>query len=378
MARGTSRRMLNLLIAFAAPSIEIPLMLSPPPIVETISNKEFTTRRPTVVALKPLSGRCSDGPLDVSRVEAPMAELLWTTGSNLDQSVSMRFRIDETGRVLGLKRDSTGFGLNADLTPSLAASRFGPGAPRNECSIIYQPKKSSIADADLHDLIGFSIFAQQRAPKEVFDRISPVTSDCNVQRPAVLLRAYPDFQKIPATTGRPDWSMVKFDIDDSGKPVRLATYGTTGNRSLDKFSTDAVAKTRFAKGAKTGCLYPYWRRGGTLASPDSKELAAYRKPDSNCLQTVEWKYQPALVYPEAFRRRDIEGWAVIAFDLAPWGAVGNVKVVASEPAAEFGEAARQIVMGSSTVPSAQGYSNCVIKVRYEMRTEDRQPVIKPD
>ena len=34
--------------------------------------------------------------------------------------------------------------------------------------------------------------------------------------------------------------------------------------------------------------------------------------------------------------RAIEGWAVIAFDVAPWGGTGNVRVVASEPAADFG------------------------------------------
>ena len=362
--------MLNLLFALATPTINTLPPLPLPPIVQTISQSEFTTRRQTVVALKATSGRCSDGPLDISRVEAPMAELLWPSGSNLDQPVTMRFRIDETGRVFGLKRDPAGFGLMADLTPSLAASRFASGAPRTECSIMYHPKKTSIAEADLQDLIGYSVFAQQRTPKEVFDRITPADSNCNVQRPAVLLRAYPDFEKIPATMGRADWSMVQFEIDASGIPLRVKTYRTTGNEPLDKASMDAVAQSRFAKGPRQGCVYPYWRRGGTLAAPESKELDSYRSEGSNCRQTVEWKYQPALVYPDNFRRRDIEGWAVIAFDLAPWGAVGNAKVVAAEPAAEFGEAARQIILGSSTAPSGQGYSGCVVKVRYAMGGQD--------
>jgi TonB family protein len=186
------------------------------------------------------------------------------------------------------------------------------------------------------------------------------------------LRAVPDFEKIPATTGRSDWSMVQFDIDAAGKPVRLRIYGTTGNVALDKASLNAVAQSRFAKGAIQGCLYPYWRRGGTMAAPEGKELDAYRPEGGNCLQTVEWKSQPALVYPEVFRRRGIEGWAVIAFDLAPWGAVGNAKVVAAEPAAEFGEAAQRIVFGSATAPSKQGYTNCIVRVRYAMRKQDRE------
>ena len=335
-------------------------------------------RRQTVVALKATSGRCADGPLDVSAVEAPMVDLLRPSSSIANEPVNVRFYIDENGRPLGIMREPAGYGLMADLTPSLAASRFARGAPRTACSIVYEPRRTNIAEADINALIGYSIFAQQRTPKEVFDRITPAGSDCNIQRPAVLLRAYPDFQKIPATKGRMDWSMIKFHIDASGRPVRVATYGTTGNKALDKASEDAVAQSRFAKGPKQGCLYHYWRRGGTLAAPEGRELDAYRSEDGNCRQSVEWKYQPALVYPDNFRRRDIEGWAVISFDLAPWGAVGNAKVVAAEPAAEFGEAARQIVLTRSTAPSKQGFSNCVIKVLYAMSAQDGPASVNTD
>lgn len=335
-------------------------------------------RRQTVVALKAISGRCADGPLDVSAVEAPMVDLLRPSSSIANEPVNVRFYIDESGRPFGIARDPEGYGVIADLTPSLAASRFAPGAPRAACLIVYEPKRTNIAEADIKDLIGYSIFAQQRTPKEVFERITPVGSDCNTPQPAVLLRAFPDFTKIPATAGRMDWSMVSFDINASGKPVSLTTYGTTGNAALDKAAIKAVTQSRFAKGVRQKCLYPYWQRGGTLAAPESKELAAYRKEDSNCLQSVEWKYQPALVYPEAFRRRDIEGWAVIAFDLAPWGAVGNAKIIAAEPVAEFGEAARQIVLGSSAVPSKQGFSDCVVRVRYAMAAQDRQAAVNTD
>lgn len=378
VAHGTIWTMLNLLFSLAAPTISISPPSPPAPLITTVTHNEPIVRRQTVVALTAMSGRCADGPLDISEVEAPMADLARPSSSNANETVNVRFYIDENGRPLGITRDPAGYGLMADLTPSLAASRFVPGAPRNACSIVYEPKRTDIAEADINALIGYSIFAQQRPPKEVFDRIAPVGSDCNMPQPAVLLRAFPDFTKISATAGQMDWSMVTFDINASGKPVRLTTYGTTGNVALDKAAIKAVGQSRFAKGARQKCLYPYWRRGGTLAAPEGKEIAAYRSGDSNCPQTVQWKYQPALVYPEPFRRRDIEGWAVIAFDLAPWGAVGNVKVVAAEPASEFGEAARLIILGSSTAPSAQGYSNCVVKVRYAMRNHNRQPFTNPD
>lgn len=369
---------MHLLLAFAAPIINVPPPLPSPPVVRTASQNEVTSRRQTVLALRAMSAQCSDGPLDISHVETPMVDLLWLSSSNTDQQVTLRFNIDEAGRVSSIKRDPAGYGLMADLTPSLAASQFAQGKPRTGCRIVYQPSRSSIADANVQDLIAFSIFAQRRTPREAFDRISPIGSSCNKQRPAVLLRAFPDFDRIPATIGRMDWSMVSFDINASGKPVGLETYGSTGNKALDKASIDAVAQSRFAKGEVEGCLYPYWRRGETLAAPESKEIAAYRSEDSNCPNTVDWKHQPALVYPENFRRRDIEGWAVIAFDLAPWGEVGNSKVIAAEPAAEFGEAARLIVVGSSAEPSDQGYTNCVVKVRYQMTKQDRQAPITTD
>jgi len=369
--------MITILFASALPVVQVPT-ISPPPVVTTISDNERATRLRNIVVLKPVSGQCGDGVLDFSRIERPIADLLWSTDSNLDQLVSMSFRIDESGRPLGIKRDPAAYGMAEDLAPSLAASRFAPGVARDGCAIVYRPKRSSIADADPSDLIGYSIFGRARSPKEVFDRIMPASLDCNTQRPAVLLRAFPDFEKIPATAGRFDWSMVQFDVDASGKPVRLSTFGTTGNKALDRASLQAAAQSRFAKGAKQGCIYPYSRKGGTLAAPQSKELDAYRSEDSNCPQTVTWKNQPALVYPESFRKRSIEGWAIIAFDLAPWGAVGNARVIAAEPAAEFGASAQRIVVGSSTAPTTQGFSNCLTKVRYTMRKQDSETVTNID
>lgn len=369
--------MFTLLFALALPVVQVPT-ISPPAPVSTVSPNERSGRRQDMLVMQPMSGRCGDDPLDISRVQTPIAALVWSTSRNADQSVQLRFRIDENGRPLGITRDPEGYGMMADLTPSLAGSRFAPNAKREGCVIVYQPKRSSIADADLHDLIGYSIFAQSRPPKELFDRILPAGSDCNIQRPAILLRAFPDFEKIPVTAGRSDWSMVQFDIDAAGKPISLRTYGTTGNKALDKASLKAVAQSRFTTGAKRGCIYPYWRRGDTLAAPEGKEIAAYRSEDSDCPQPVEWKSQPTLMYPENFRRRGIEGWAVIAFDLAPWGAVGNAKVVAAEPAAEFGEAAQRIVLGSAAASSKKGYSNCVVRVRYAMQEQERAAQMNVD
>lgn len=369
--------MISLIIALAALPAETPHFSPPATDVKTIQTTEPTIRQQSVLALQPMDGRCADGPLDISRVEKPFVDLLWSSNFSAERPVTLNFRIDETGRVLGLKRDPAVYSPSADLSPSLAASQFPAGMPRAGCSISYRPKRTSVADADIHDLIGYSIFASQRSPKEIFNRLAPTGSDCHIQRPAALLRAYPDFKKIPATKGRPDWSMVRFDIDASGKPVGAVIHATTGNGALDKASIDAVTKSRFAKAPKKGCIYPYRRRSSTLVSPQSPDLEAYRSGDGKCPADMEWKSKPALVYPDNFRRREIEGWAIISFDVAPWGQTGNAKVVAAEPAAEFGEAALNIIRGATVAPSDQGYGNCFEKVRYVMAgsrsNDDKNP-----
>lgn len=347
----------------APPVINIPLPLD-------------AAREHSVAVLKPTDARCADGALDISAVHRPAVQLLWSRNQATKVPIVLSFRIDEDGRVLGLKREPNGYGVSPDLSPSLAASRFPSGNPRNGCSISYSREQTSIADAQTDDLIAYSLAATPRPPRELFDRLQPEGSDCHPRRPAVLLQAYPEFDTIAATVGLTDWSMVKFDIDDAGKPVAIGIHATSGNRALDKASINAIAKSRYAKGAKKGCLYPCWRAAGPVAAPESPELAAYRDGAGKCPAEVEWKSKPALVYPDTFRRRGVEGWAIVTFDVAPWGATGNVKLVAAEPAVEFGEAALNIVRGATVVNSTQGYSGCFEKVRYVMnpkRPDDDVP-----
>lgn len=362
---------------FAAATAQFAALLSTPaPTVIEIPSPITPTREQSVAILKATDGRCTDGPLDLSAVQRPAVQLQWLRNQTTETPTVLSFRINEQGRVLGLKREPTGYGVFPDLSPSLAASQFPKGAPRNGCSISYSREQTSIADAQTDDLIAYSLRASPRPPKELFDRLNPAGSDCYPRRPAVLLQAYPEFDKIPATAGRMDWSMVKFDINGNGKPVAITIHATSGNKALDKASTDAVAKSRYAKGAKKGCLYPYWRAAGTVAAPESPEISAYRGNEGKCPAQVEWRSKPALVYPDNFQRRGVEGWAIVAFDVAPWGATGNVKLVAAEPAAEFGEAALNIVRGATVGSSEQGYSGCFEKVRYVMnvkRSNDDMP-----
>ena len=69
-------------------------------------------------------------------------------------------------------------------------------------------------------------------------------------------------------------------------------------------------------------------------------------------------------YPRAYAARKVGGWAYLRFDVAPWGQVGNVEVLASEPTAAFGEAARSLLWSARPSAPAQGYRGCVVPVVY--------------
>jgi TonB family protein len=76
------------------------------------------------------------------------------------------------------------------------------------------------------------------------------------------------------------------------------------------------------------------------------------------------------IFAENVRRRGIEGWAVVPFDVAQWGQTNNVRIVAAEPASGFGEAARAIVQQSARRPAPYGYTGCLEQVRFVMPPPD--------
>ena len=77
-------------------------------------------------------------------------------------------------------------------------------------------------------------------------------------------------------------------------------------------------------------------------------------------------------------RRRIEGWAVVRYDAAPWGEIGNVTVLAAQPSADFGTQAQVVLRSAKVAPSESGFTGCVERVRFVMPPEsgpraERQP-----
>lgn len=301
--------------------------------------------------------------------------------------LTFRFRIDASGRPLSVTRSAADPYMNGysdDIAPALVASRFAAGAERRDCSVTYTATRVALADAAAEELIAYNLAPISGAlPQAGWDRILGSEATCaRPPRPEPLLRAYPRFRAIPATPGARDWTMIGYDLDRNGKPIRIRRVAGTGNAALDSASATAVAGSRFAGGSRTGCVYPYWRAAGTLAPPEPPAEAALKPAGATCPEHLPFVRQPTLTFPAAYQRRAIEGWAVVAYDVAPWGAVGNPRVLAVEPSADFGEWALNVIRSATKAASNTGYVGCVDRVFFRMGDEARMKLdgepIAPD
>ena len=317
--------------------------------------------------------RCGDTAIAPVRLSAVQSALHWGVGEA--NTVTLQFRIDADGRPLSIRTEGASFVPNGeDIAPALAASTFAPGAARTDCRVEYRQQLTPLSQADPADLIAYTLAPTNGPlPREGWERIRPADTDCLRQpRPAALLRAYPDFRKIAGRPGERQWSMTGYDLDAKGRPVGVRTIDGTGDITLDAAARKAVSASRFTDGKRQGCLYPYWRGAMRLAAPpmaDEGQLG----PTPQC-PAAPWAQQPRLTYPPAWNRRRIEGWAVVQFDVAPWGETGNARVLASEPAEAFGKQAMQVIRSARRAPSSAGVSGCIERVRFAIPPDDRGAV----
>lgn len=328
--------------------------------------------------------RC-DGAAIAGEVQRPAVDVA-TVDPQRVKPIIYRFAIDGTGRTHSIARATGNISsFGQDIGPALAASRFAAGMPRANCEISYTPQFASLAQAPLADLAAYSIFPTgARLPKAGWGRFAAVGNCRDKPRPVALMRARPDFSKLMTTPGARDWSLVAYDTDADGRPLNVQVAHGTGNEELDAAAVEAIRASRFTGGARTGCLYPYWLGAGKVAAPERPTKRALRPADAVCPAKIEWVSRPTTYYPPAYRKRAIEGWAVVSFDVAPWGDVGNVKLLAAQPSDDFGGQAISIVRSGRVAPSAQGASGCVETVNFLMpereRTddEDEPPINRQD
>jgi len=355
--------MLSLLLA-AAPATPN----APPPPIQAASRLE-------AVLLDFVPGAVDCGGANVRAVSTadplPVGMML-PPGSRLPD-VELSFHLASDGRPLDIGTPKsvpgTGVFLNTrDLPAALSLWRFASGGRERKCTIRFALRQQPMATARVDGVYRFAalIRSGDTAEREAMARIRP--ADC-VGRgtPTVLLRGYPDYQKLPPMPGAPAYSVVAFDIDSAGVPVNVGTLTGSGQAQLDEASRDAVARSRFGEGdARERCTLPFvqWPRP-PVEAPEDMNLEALRPEGASC-GDVKWAAPPRGDYPIAFQRRAIEGWAIVRFDLTDAGRPVKPVVVASAPAAAFGENALASVYGARAEGLGVAQTGCVERVRYRM------------
>ncbi|MFN3518298.1 MAG: energy transducer TonB [Sphingomonas sp.] len=328
------------------------------------------TAQRSLVSWTPGDVRCDQGVATGQALRRPLAHMYWgppsspssAPGPELRPGV-LRFDIDDTGRPLSIRRDGVSYA--PDLAPALAASRFAAGGKRTGCTITYTPRVTPLDQAPVADLIAYTLSPESGPlPQEGWARIRR-EGNCDTRPvPQPLLRALPDFRKLPATPGVKDWSMVDYEIDAEGQPRQASVTHSTGNKALDQAAITAVEQSRFTPGARTGCRYPYWMAPATIAAPPAPAPGDLAPAGANCTRPYPYATAPRLSYPPAYNRRRVEGWAIVSFDVAPWGDIGNVKVLAAQPAEDFGTHAVQVMRTARFQPSSTGLSGCVERLSF--------------
>ncbi|QIG54624.1 TonB family protein [Altererythrobacter sp. BO-6] len=354
--------MFEILVAIAAAG-DVPLR---PPISTSPNGVQYEQQ---FVAWVPgelnCDGAAQPAPLVLHR---PMGVLAWRTQSDV-APVTLSFTLDDTGRPLSIAL-TEGNQRNApvpDLMPSLAASRFkSVGAPV-KCSLTYTHQAASLADAPLSELLrrdGYT--ATRQWPRELRERVA--TGDCRSSpRPLPLMRVYPDFRAVAEEAGTRGWLTLSYDIDPAGVPENLRIVASSGNAGLEQEAMAAIAKSRFRDGPRTVCVASFGKGAEIIAAPDAPEEEDFGASPAACDVDDRWSAPPRLSYPPAYLRREIEGWAIVRYDVATWGEIGNIEVLDSQPTEEFGKSAFTMLQRAKFKPMEQGITGCIDRVFYRMK-----------
>ncbi|MBX3594213.1 energy transducer TonB [Sphingomonas sp.] len=366
--------MLPLFLSLIAQAASAPPPPAPPPAPPVVT---MVAARAHLIDFVPGEIRCG------SRAVSPIASVRpFTVGATLGTDpvapVDIAFSIDADGRPTGvaqLPRPAGRFAyLDAsDLEVVTTLLRFVSGGPIAGCRVTFSPRETAVAEASIERLAPFIALNSPGLALIRRDALARLRmADCGGQRPPrFLLRGYPDLARVRPRRGEPDVSIIAYDIDAQGVPVRLRPLAGTGNVELDASAIDAFAKSRFVPGgARLRCTAPAIRWPAPSDAPSAPPVASFRPKDATCPQTIVWERAPTPSYPTAYRRRAVEGWAIIGFDIAPWGATGNVRVLASAPSVSLGEPARRSVASARAATSTTGARGCVTRVLFRMAADD--------
>lgn len=281
------------------------------------------------------------------------------------------FSIDAEGRVFDLKRidAATPVSVNwlADEQTAVVASwRFAIGAPATGCKIDLTPTYMPVAEASPARLFEVLATEQRNAPASVRKALA-AGSDCEggaQRRPNVI--TYPDLRPFDDKTVDPAWAGVRYDIDASGTVRNVRIAAQHGEPAFADAVAASVGEAKFFPGQpRKGCFLTYHATPkATLAAKPPTEASFQRPGDSCNITQAAMNLPETKQFPPAYGKRRVAGWAILRFDVAPWGQVGAIEVLAAQPTAAFGDAARQLVQSARPTPPPSGDRGCIVPVAY--------------
>ncbi len=280
------------------------------------------------------------------------------------------FSVDAEGRVADLKTPMVEAGAYRwsvdDQAAVIASWRFAPGAGAKGCKIDLTPTYATVAATAPARLFELLVDQQRNTPPAVRKALLG-GGDCDrapYRRPNVVV--YPDLRAFDDKSVDPAWAGVRFDIDAGGAVRNVRIIAQHGEAAFADAAAGAMSESKYFPGsARTGCYSSF------KALPKATEAAqrpageSFERPQDQCKVTREALNIPEnKFYPPAYGKRRVAGWAILRFDVAPWGQVGAIEVLASQPSAAFGEAARNLLSGARPTPPPSGYRGCVVPILY--------------
>jgi TonB family protein len=362
------------LLALAALVPATALATVPPPPVMDLHPGAKTA----IVSFAPPPARVACDGRDVVVVQSspihPKAWQPWTppVGANPASALpqlgqSLTFSVDGDGAVIDLKRGPGFAPWSGDEQIAIVATwRFAPGAPAKGCKFDLAPIQTALADTTPAKLFEIAAVEGRNTPPAVRAALAKAGDCYQPPRRAPDTIAYPDLRAFRDKTASPPWAGVRYGIDASGavRDVRIVTQ--SGDPAFADAAAASVAESRFQSGsARTGCYATFRAKAKTTPAPSRPDIKAFERPGDACDLTREAMNTPETkTFPPAYAKSGVAGWAIVRFDVAPWGQIGNVEVMASQPSEAFGIAARNLVQSSRPSAPPTGYRGCLVPIIY--------------
>jgi TonB family protein len=388
-----------MLPSFAALAVLITGPVTPAPIapippvlhqIETPAPSPADFRpEPILIEAEPAPGEvaCGDGRVAVTSAVEPASRTSITFAAlhaeNAEGLQEVAFRITPEGRALDIRPTphAPPMGVQSvfpeEAEAALAAWRFAPSAQGHlECRVQFRSRSKLVAEASPGEL--FPVIAAANNPAAItpalLDRAGLGDGDCAKEpRSQVLEAHFPDPDDIPAQPGRPLWVLYRFDLDAHGKRVNIRRVAGETTPKFDAATRAALAAGRNQPKPRTGCIVVYRHAPGTIPAPPVVRPERADRENDTCPGGDLLTYPTPMIYPPRFADHGVEGWAFIRFDVAPWGAVGNAKVLAAEPAEAFGTyAMNRLTLAKAKAPG-RGYTDCVLPVHFKMPNTGVRP-----